>query len=278
MRRGPLHTVRPNMKSLMAMVDSWPVVHRMVAALRIRERAGRWLARHPRRKRLPGSGIEYRVTDLESLYLSDEIFGREIYRAAFDGATVNTFIDVGANVGFFFCYAAHRAGRRDVTALAVEANPALLPKLETHRDINGLAQLRIVWGAAGAPSGPGSTVELHCAESHLGSSLLEREDPHRPGRSRGQNVSVTAVSVGALWIEHAGDKPVDLLKLDIEGAEAAFIDQERELLQRTQRLVIEWHTWLVDRDAGERKLAECGLRRRALLEEGPGVLVELYAR
>ncbi len=266
------------MKSLMAVIDRWPVVHRLVAALRIRERAGRWLARHPRRHRLAESGVEYLVTDLESLYLADEIFHREIYRAAFDGVEVSTFVDVGANVGFFSCYAAHRTRRRDLVGLAVEANPNLIPKIEALRERNGLARLRVAWGAAGAVSGPGSTVDLHCAESHLGSSLLDREDPHRPGRARAQTVSVPAVSVGALWEEHAAGRPIDLLKLDIEGAEGVFLDQERALLERTKRLVIEWHTWLVDREAGEKKLAACGLRRLAQVEEGPGVLVELYAR
>jgi len=93
-------------------------------ALRLHDLANAWLRRFPMVRKLPGSGIIYRATRLESIPLAVEMFEKgAIYDANLLPKNFTTFADLGCNVGYFTCWLAHLAQGRPLRGLMLDANP-----------------------------------------------------------------------------------------------------------------------------------------------------------
>jgi len=240
-------------------------VHRLIALLPIRPAAALLLRALRAGGTLPGSGIRYRVRDLASLAARDEIFLREVYAPAF-ARPVRTFVDLGCNVGYCTAYAAHRAGR-DLQGLAIDANPRMAEAARRLAADNGLSGVRILHGLAGA----GTDTAFHLAPSHLGSSRFPPPDAARRGW---ETVSVPPIDVGQAWREWAGDRQIDLLKIDIEGAEGAFLAAEGAFLRQAGAVVLEWHKALVPEADLLGPLRAAGFAApEVLLDEGPTAIL-----
>jgi FkbM family methyltransferase len=132
------------------------------------------------------------------------------------GATV---VDVGANIGLYTLSVAARAGPRG-RVLAVEPNPLAARRLRENVALNQFENVAIVEAAmADAPG----TLRLHLAPDSECSSLFETE----LGTGGGVEVRVTTIDAE---VERARLARVDLLKIDVEGAEIrALIGAERLL-------------------------------------------------
>src|SRR5580658_2950286 len=74
-----------------------------VKALRLHLLANWWLRLVPVVKTLP-SGIRYRARRVESLALSSEFFDSDVLYDINEGAAIQTFADLGCNVGYFTCW------------------------------------------------------------------------------------------------------------------------------------------------------------------------------
>jgi FkbM family methyltransferase len=126
----------------------------------------------------------------------------------------STFVDVGANVGYFTLLASTLGAR----VVAYEPTPSVFARLRENVDLNGFQQAQLV--NAAVMDKPG-TLSLH----------LSGDDPEANTRfgDGPQSVRVPAVSLdedlAARGIEH-----VDLLKIDAEGAEAFVLDGATRLL------------------------------------------------
>jgi FkbM family methyltransferase len=180
-----------------------------------------------RRERLFGYTvpiIDYRLF----VYLFEEIFLRQDYRVedVRDGATI---IDGGSNIGMsvlFFKWLYPTARIR-----AFEPGTRTFECLRELVDVNGF-----------------SDVELHnCALADHSGPVTFYSDPDQPGslrmsmtRSRLPKAEGTVAAVRlSEWITG----PVDLLKLDIEGAEGAVIHELAAAgkLKFIRNMVIEYH-------------------------------------
>lgn len=123
-----------------------------------------------------------------------------------------TFVDVGANIGYFTLLAASLVGPRG-RVLAIEPNPQLIPRLSQFVNSNGLNQVVVV-----------------------GCGVSDREDEltlHVPPASFGNNNATLLMWDGLPGWERCKVKvdrldvllkanavgPVDLLKIDVEGHE-----------------------------------------------------------
>ena len=83
-------------------------LRRCVKALRLHHLANAWLRRFPLVKKLPSSGVIYRASRVESIGLAVEMFDEgNLYSADFLPDHLETFADVGSNVGYFTCWLAH---------------------------------------------------------------------------------------------------------------------------------------------------------------------------
>lgn len=143
--------------TLLSTLANVPVVHEAVRRFRVQQIVETVLAKVPLRRKLRATGCEYRVRFLESLLMADEIFSREVYRTAFEGRDVRSFVDIGANVGYFTLYAAEYTGRRDLVGLSVDANDECCSEVHWHVERNRLDKTRVLSGVAGFPSDVTST-------------------------------------------------------------------------------------------------------------------------
>jgi FkbM family methyltransferase len=139
-------------------------------------------------------------------------------------------LDVGANIGIYTLLAAKRGAR----VFAVEADPANAAKLRHHLDMNDLGQQVTVFEMAAIDRE--GTVLLHRNPSNSGGSSL--------------TVGVGTVQVRGLTIDSLNLPPIDLCKMDIEGAELGALIGMRDILRRSagMKLLIEYNC-LSDRAA-----------------------------
>ena len=75
-----------------------------------------------------------------------------------------------------------------------------------------------------------------------------------------------------------GDRPVDLLKCDIEGSEEDFLTSYPDLLRRVRTAVIEHHLGLNDQAACVNALRSAGLQEVTVLSEDEETTLALYER
>jgi FkbM family methyltransferase len=134
--------------------------------------------------------------------------------------------DVGANVGFFTLLAARAVGSAG-TVVAFEPAPNALALLRRHLALNPRPNIQLVAAAVGATSG---TAAFHTSSA----SSIGRLDA----------AGETMVQVVALDDEiDNGRLPIpDVIKIDVEGFEAAVLDGARRLLAtRGPALIVSTH-------------------------------------
>jgi len=254
-----------------------PMVHRAIKTLRLQQMAKAALGVVPLRRTLKNSGCEYRVRHLESLLMADEIFSRNIYSEAFEERDVRTFVDLGANVGYFTLYVAEHTGRRDLLGLAVDANASCTSEVSWHIDRNHLSGTKVMTGVAGYPPGVTSAT-FYVNPSNVASSAQPDLNPDVPSKGQSEAVIMPAIDVALEWKKIGGDKRIDLLKVDVEGFECDLIRNSTELLSLTDRLVLEWHKWVTSLEEVESLLTERGFKRRTIISEDPHCGVAIFDR
>lgn len=134
-----------------------------------------------------------------------------------------TFVDVGANVGFWSVPAALRAGR-DGRVVAFEPNPWAVTRLHRNGALNAERALAPVDVRNVAVGEEPAELELFSYDLEGGASqaTLQRGavDAERPER----------VTVSVVTLDEAVDGHVDVLKIDVEGHEAAVLAGASRLL------------------------------------------------
>jgi FkbM family methyltransferase len=155
----------------------------------------------------------------------DDIFVKRTL--AFESATASPrILDCGANVGLASLYFQRRYPQARITAF--EADPALFAILRANLERNGASGVdtrhAAVWTAAG-------TLSFQCEGSDSGmiGSL--------PGAVDGRATDVPSVRLRDLLEA----EPIDLLKLDIEGAEDLVLADCEPALHRVKALVMDLH-------------------------------------
>ncbi len=158
----------------------------------------------------------------------EQVFVNHLYDLAIDEQP-KLIIDGGANVGYTTIYFANRWPRARIFAVEPEAsNYAVLRK-----------------NVAGYPNVTAVQAALWSKQTNL-----EIQNPgddnwsFRVGPSEARtNSSCEAITVQEL-IERAGGDRVDILKLDIEGAEKEVFSSDYSWLKQVQAMVLELHDWI----------------------------------
>jgi FkbM family methyltransferase len=253
-----------------------PVVHKAIVALRLQQMASKALGVVPFKRKMRG-GCEYRVRSLESFVMADEIFSRELYREAFDGRKVETVVDLGANVGYFTLFAAGHTNNRDLIALMVDANEKVMPECAWHVKRNNLSRVSVKYGVVGFPKDM-KEATFYVNPSNVASSAQPELNPNIPAKGESVPVKVPTVDVESEWNRIAGDRRIDLLKIDIEGSECDFIKNSRPVLDRTDRVVLEWHKWVVSLDQVKAMLSDAGFTMNKVIGEDDHCGVAIFDR
>ena len=167
----------------------------------------------------PRSYIEWEV-----LFTGYEPEVRELLRRALRPGAVA--VDVGANCGAhtLVMAAAARGGR----VIACEPNPVLRERLEANLALNSLSNVGVRGWAVTATAGT-AVLQVPRDPVHTGgASLLAGVHEHLAGALE---VEVEAVTLDAI-AEREGLERVDLVKIDVEGLEAAVLEGGGALLAR----------------------------------------------
>lgn len=252
-------------------------LHRLVALLHIYPLAEVFLRRFPLQRRLEPNGLVYRLTSLDQLSIEYGMFTAQEYARALGDQSVETFIDLGCNAGWFALWLSARGRDRRCIGLLVDAHPRMVAEAAWHLKQNGLANCVVVHGAVGVRPGKSWTT-FHVHPSSVASSVL----PYQPGKQhpvkgRITDVTVPAVSVGSEWNGRFGNMAVDLLKVDIEGKELDFVAYESGFLQkRVTRVVVEWHKWCTSLAQLDDQFTSISFERRGVYGETDTVGVAAY--
>jgi FkbM family methyltransferase len=263
--------------TLVQWIDRQSWVHDLVRRLRLRAGLSRLLSLRPLVRR-GAFGTRVEVADLESFYLSDEIFRRETYRRALVRAgEVKTVLDLGCNVGFFCCYLRHHFGRTDFRGLGIDANPTVLGRARRNLERNALTGIQLRQGLVGGAK-EGGTQDFYLYASHLGSSQFVRPEVGRVLKGDWAKIEVPVLEASGIWQAAYGDEPIDLMKMDSEGSEGALLKGDPALFRRVRCLVLEWHKWLVPENEIFPQLLAAGLSYAEKLEAGETTELWFFSR
>jgi FkbM family methyltransferase len=235
--------------------------HRIVRATRVRHAVNAAFRFYPLRRRL-ASGLQYRVRFFESVLVAHLLFSKRSYDFGIDWRNIRTFADLGANVGYFPVLVADESKRRgDLQGVAVEANPSLLEDVEWHLQRNSLDGVKAVCGFVGAEPGQAEK-DFFVYTANVASSEFAVEDPAFPSIGDWNKIRVPTLSMEDVWVKTVGETRCDLLKIDIEGSEARFVEHESTFLERVDRIIIEWHDFIVPRTESHARLLDMGFELR----------------
>lgn len=142
------------------------------------------------------------------------------------------FIDIGANEGFYTVFAAHHVSPRGLV-MAVEPSPREYTRLENNVAINSLSNVRLVKRALGARQGK---AVLHVADpEHNGQNTLG--DFGHAGVTAVDHVEIELVELDSLVVEQELTR-VDVIKMDVEGAELEVIKGGLKTLDRYKPILL----------------------------------------
>ncbi len=176
-------------------------------------------------RRIPFLQYQFEVVDCASFLAQfDEIFVQRIY--SFRAETQSpVIVDCGANIGMSCAY--FKELIPESTVIAFEADPAIAKVLANNIKNNCISGVAVVEKAVWVDD---NGVDFS-SDGADGGSI------QGPGRS----VKVPSVRLRR-QIEEI-DTTVDMLKIDVEGAETDILIDSREVLDRVQNIFVEFHAW-----------------------------------
>jgi FkbM family methyltransferase len=195
-----------------------------------------------------------------------------------DGSSCR-IVDLGANIGLFSARAAELREKqfreRRLRLLSVEGNEATFGRLTNSvgRIRKERAEVTLCQGLVGDRSGDAFIY----SGSHAGSHMVVPEGGRRSRLGFRNSFALPShyVDVAA---QLGKDESIDLIKCDIEGSELKFLEAYPDLLQRTQRIVIELHPLWVDMDKCRGLLKEQGFVLKRQIRDLPTMALEYYTR
>jgi FkbM family methyltransferase len=168
------------------------------------------------------------VDSASFLSAHQEIFVEEIYRFPFEGDSPS-IVDLGANIGLATLWFKRQYPGARIVAL--EPDPDVFACLERNVRQNRLAGLELVNKAAWSEDATLRFVQ----DGADGGRAADPADARLADRRQ-------VVEVQALAIEpFLAGRPIDFLKIDIEGAEAVVLAACRAHLPRIRWLFVEYH-------------------------------------
>ncbi|GGZ85780.1 FkbM family methyltransferase [Novosphingobium arvoryzae] len=145
----------------------------------------------------------------------------------------DTVIDVGANLGYYTVLAADLVGPSG-KVVAIEPNPAVFRRLAASIALNGFGAQTSARNVALAGAGESGTRPFFVPEGEPKNGRFLA--PHETPEGLAGHGSVFDVALGSINPDEF--ERVDLIKIDVEGAELAVLDHLRPVLQKFRPKVI----------------------------------------
>lgn len=154
-----------------------------------------------------------------------DIFVRQSLRFEFDGASPR-ILDCGANIGLTSLFFKRLYPNARITAY--EADPAIAQVMQKNFDRNGAADIEAVQAAVWVNDG---TISF-CSEGSDSGAI----DTFSP-KDHGENLEVPSIRLR----EVLAREQIDVLKLDIESAELAVLQDCSDVLRNVSTLLLDVH-------------------------------------
>ncbi|MFO0951608.1 MAG: FkbM family methyltransferase [Isosphaeraceae bacterium] len=170
----------------------------------------------------------------DPILLYREIFAGHCYTRGgfYTPRAGDTVIDLGANIGFFAVYLQHVA--RGVRVHCFEPAGETRARLERNIAANGLGEFVTVYPLAVSDRAGVLTLKGSSLTSHR--SIFDRETGTDDGDETVQTVSLAEA------VALTGAESIDLLKIDVEGAEIEVVDSgDESVWPRVRRVMVEYH-------------------------------------
>jgi|GEM_PF-917120 len=262
------------LSNLIGFVDEMSLFHVFINNLGVRAAANKFLAAFPLIRTLKETGIQYRITSLDAFIVEKEIFTDGIYEAVFQD-NCQSFLDLGSNNGFFTAWILNHSRNRQMRGIMVDANKAVLKECQWFIGHNSLANIHAAFGAIAQPGL--SEVDFSVCSSSIVSAIGSDVKPRSGQELRFHMERVPTVDLESIWIEKFGDIRCGILKADIEGAEAWLPQGQSRFLQRTDRVIVAWHTFNKTSESDfVIAMQELGFRTSPMLERPTGAQEKVY--
>ena len=174
--------------------------------------------------------VQYRHSE-EYHHLKREIWGDHCYYTELANENP-VIIDAGAHIGMSTLYFAKQFPTAKI--IAIEPNPITRELLETNIWENRLEdRVEVLAAALSDQAGSAQLHHLIAAEWQLNANLTATAWNDAPLT---HSTQVETITLSSLL-----DQPVDLLKLDIEGAELTVLREARPHLSQVGELFVEFH-------------------------------------
>ena len=224
------------------------------------------------------SGIKVRIASHADWIIYNEIFVngeydlpiREVLKSALREQPL-VVCDLGANVGYFSLRFADLLLQEGFSAECFrgrlfEGSPKLVQELTTRLAAQGRLADRFecFHGLVGEKEGSARIMETH---RHFANAII-----HKSNQS---GVEVPYLDLSRIYQE---TEHIDLLKCDIEGAEASFLRNYPDLTAKAAHAVIEFHREACDVDEACASLGCSGLHLQAKLREERDFAVYYFSR
>lgn len=267
------------MRGLILDLSTSPLLRKAVKALGILRLTNFFLRCFPAVKQLPATGIRYRARRVESLALSAEMFERDtLYKKDSLPSDIRSFVDLGCNVGYFTCWLADRLKNRDLNGLMIDANAEAIEDARWHAKKNDFKNIHVFHGLAGVTGNESGQADFYLHTSNVCSSATPPAEESAQHPEAWKKISMPCVNVEKEWSRIFGDLPCDLLKVDIEGAEMDFFNNELPFLGRVKCILIEWHKWKVSLQEVEKFLASHGFQLNSVIADEPLAGTAIFSR
>jgi|688.fasta_scaffold28487_4 FkbM family methyltransferase len=231
----------------------------------------------PLRRRLPQHNIVIRLNSLTALATAEEIFKANVYGEAAQGEIIETFADLGCNIGLFPCYLLQITGNKGITGLLIDGDPAMVEQAKWHLKNNELTGCEAICGVVGCETESLETDFFVNPSNTQSSAMAFRENHPFPVQGHVKHIKVPSLTLSKSWTSRFGNRTIDLLKIDIEGMELDFLKREIAFIKTSvKRIVCEWHKWHISFDELNQYVEANGFSLQGISEEDERFGVAIY--